>query len=120
MTGVCQSWWTNVPYSGASETHLDSLFATRLFRSSSSPLVILELEDLGIVERQVLVRIPGRRSETLEPSISLEPGLGQAVPRRVFFVGEMEVVGVVFVALFSISLESGKGTAWVRSRSCDT
>ena len=90
-------------------THLDSLFTPSLFGPSPRPLVILKLEDLGIVERQVFVRIPRRRPETLETAVPLEPGLSQAVPRGILFVGEMEVVGVLLVALFSVGLESVKG-----------
>jgi hypothetical protein len=90
-------------------THLDSLFPPSLFSPSPRPLVILKLEDLGIVERQVFVRIPGRRPETLETTVSLEPGLSQAVPRGILFVGEMKIIGVFLVALFSVGLESVKG-----------
>ena len=84
--------------------HLNTVLSPSLFCPSSSPLVILKLEDLGIVERQVLVRVPRRSSETLQSTISLESSLCQSISRRIHFVGEMQIVRVFLVSLFSVGL----------------
>jgi hypothetical protein len=75
VTRLDQVPWYSLDSQLHPSSHLDSILTPSLFCSTSSPLVILKLEDLGIVEREILVRVPGGSPETLQSSISLESGL---------------------------------------------
>jgi hypothetical protein len=57
--------WNSLDTQLNPRAHLDAILSPSLFRSTSSSLVILKLEDLGVIERKVFVRIPRRCPETL-------------------------------------------------------
>jgi hypothetical protein len=87
-------------------THLHSLSSTILLDPLPRPLIILELEDPGIVERQVLVRVPRASSERLQTPVSLETDLGRLMTGGVYLVGKVEVVGIVESSLAAVVFES--------------
>lgn len=77
------------------ETHVDALLPRLPHNPLASLIVVLEPEDLGVINRQVLIRVPRRGSERLESSVTLEPDRGWDMFRRVDFVRESEVVSVI-------------------------
>lgn len=81
-------------------THLGSLnLLTPSLHLAAHALPVLEHEAAPIVARQLLVRVPPARAEALEPAVPCEALARGDVERRVDFVGEVEVIEVLRVAL---------------------
>ena len=64
---------------------------------------IWELENSGIISRQVLSEVPGRRSKTGQTAVLLESDSSRLVERRVDLVGKQLVLAFFSVPFHSIT-----------------
>lgn len=87
------------------ETDLDAVLLGLPQHSTTRLLVIVEAEDASVVDREVLVRVPGAGSEAAEAAVSLEARPRGDVPRGVDLVREGEIVAVLILAFLTVGLE---------------
>lgn len=74
------------------QTHLNAFFTSLALNSLLSGRKTLKLEDLTIIQRKVLVRIPWTGAETTQATVALKAHTGSHVTRGVDLVWKVRVV----------------------------